>query len=414
MNDNFVFPDYINSLLNIPHTILSHFGIPTVKLPLSKTTTENIEGSRNLVLFLIDGFGFNVYERIAVKNNFFKLFSKNGKVSKITSVFPATTAAALTTLHSGQAPIEHGFFEWNLYFPAIEEIIESLPYQLIPTEFTDPNVTLPQDTSLIFNGKTIYEELKKNKVGSAIFLPEGISRSIYSGATSKGAMVIGYKDLSDLLIRLVTVLKESKSKLYCYVYYDRIDTAEHVYGVWSEEAKREVEDLSKHLEKDFLRKFTGEVAENTGILFTADHGQEDIDLENPTLLNNFSFLTESYKLNSRENSILPSGSPRDIFLNVKEDKLDKVITSLDRKLKDKSVVLKLDEKTIKTLFGNFTPHKEFMDRLGNILILSKKSHACWYKYNDESKLALKGHHGSLLKSEMILPFGSAKISDLIH
>ncbi len=133
MNRNFVFPDFKNSLLNVPHTVFSHFGIPTVKPPLSKTIWGNIEGSKNLVLFLIDGFGFNIFEKIAVENNFFKIFSQNGRVSKITSVFPPTTAAALTTLHSGQAPIEHGFFEWNLYFPAVGEIIESLPYQIIPT-----------------------------------------------------------------------------------------------------------------------------------------------------------------------------------------------------------------------------------------------------------------------------------------
>lgn len=412
MNSDFLLPDFRNSLLNVPYTILSHFGIPTDKPPLSKAMWENMEGTNNLVLFLIDGLGFNIFEKIGVENNFFKVFSKKGAISKITSVFPPTTAAALTTLHTGQAPIEHAFFEWNLYFPVVEEIIESLPYQTIPTEFTNPNAVLPQDPLLIFNGETVYEKLKENEVESVIFLPEQISASIYTQAISKGATIIGYKDLSDLLMRLTVTLEKSKSKLFCHVYYDRIDNAEHVYGVWSEETKKEVKNLSKHLE-DFLKKLTAEAAENTGVLFTADHGQEDIDLENPTLLNNLSFLTESYELNSSGNPILPSGSPRDIFLHIKEDKLDEVITFLKKELKDKSDVLKLDEKTIKTLFGDFVPHEEFIARLGNALILSKGSHACWYKYNAEKKFFLKGHHGSLLESEMIIPFGSAKISELM-
>lgn len=413
MDDNFIFPNYDNSLLNVPHTILSHFGIETTKSPLSKETWENIAECKNLVFFMIDGFGFNIYEKMGSKNKFFKTFSENGKINKITSVFPPTTAAVLTTIHSGQAPIEHGFFEWNLYMPTIGEIIESLPYKIVLTEFTDPEVKLPQNSSLIFNGKTIYETLQKNEVESVIFLPEKISRGIYTQAISKGARIISYKDLPDLLVSLVNTLEESKSRLLCHVYWPDIDAAEHVYGVWSEEARNEVEKLSRYLEEDFLRKLTLETTKETGIMFTADHGQEDSDIENPTLLNNYSFLTESYETNSKGNPILPSGSQRDIFLHIKKDKVDEVMSFLRKELNGKSEVLELNEKAIKQLFGNFSPNREFVERVGNVLILSKGSHVCGYEYNIEKKLTLIGHHGSLLESEMIIPFGCAKASDLI-
>jgi predicted AlkP superfamily pyrophosphatase or phosphodiesterase len=197
------------------------------------------------------------------------------------------------------------------------------------------------------------------------------------------------------------------------VYYDHIDNAEHIYGVFSEETKKEVKNLSEHLKKDFLKKLTAKTAENTGIFFTADHGLGDCDLKNATLLNDFSLLTKAYQLNSKGKPILPSGSPRDIFLHIKEDKLNEVLSFLSQKLKDKSEVLRLDEKTIKVLFGDFAWNEEFIARLGNVLILSKGSHVCWYRYNAEKKLVLKGHHGSLLESDMIIPFGSAKISSLL-
>ena len=411
MSEDFIYTNPNRSLLNVPPTILSHFGIKTNKNPLPEDFTSNLKDSSKLILFLIDGFGFNIFDKYA-DNNFFKVFKQKGEINEITSVFPATTAAALTTLHTGLAPIEHGFFEWDLYMPSIGEIIESLPYKIVTTEFTDVNVQLPQDSSLIFNGKTIYETLKENQVDSVIFLPEDISVSIYTQATSKCAKVVGYKDLPDLLFKLVSTLEQSDSQLFCYVYWPLVDKAKHVYGVWTDETKNEVEKLSKYLEQDFLRKLNPDTANNTGIFFTADHGLEDIDLENVTLLNEHTYLTERYEKNSKGNPILPSGSPRDIFLHIKQDSVDEVISYLEKILENKSVVLKLNEKKIKQLFGDYVPHKEFLERLGNVLILSRGSHVCWYEYNNEKKLVLKGHHGSLLESEMIIPFGSAKVSDL--
>lgn len=412
MSENFIYQNLSKSLLNIPPTILSHFDIKINRSPLPENMTLNIKGCSKLVLFMIDGMGINVFDKFANKN-FFKLFREKGKINKITSVFPPTTPAALTTMHTGLAPIEHGFLEWYLYMSSIEEIIESLPYKIVDTEFTDTKVKLPQDSTLIFNGKTIYETLKENRVGSVIFLPENLSSSIYARATSKNAKVIGYKDLEDLLDKLVYVLESSNSKLFCNVYWRGVDKTEHAYGVWTQETKKEVEELSKHLEMDFLRELNLDTAVNTGIFFTADHGQEDIDLENVTLLNNHNYLTERYEINSKGNPILPTGNPRDIFLHIKSGKVDEVISYLEKLLGNKSIILKLDKPTIKRLFGDFRPHRESLERMGNVLILSAGPHVCWYEYNSNKKLTKKGHHGSLLASEMMIPFGSVKASDLL-
>ncbi len=412
MDKDFVYVDKDKCLLNVPYSILEHFGVKTERSPLPKEMTSNINDASKLVLFLIDGFGQNILDQTA-NSHFFKTFKERGKINKITSCFPATTAASISTLHTGLSSIEHGFFEWYLYMPSIEEIIESLPYKTVNTEFSNISTHLPQDSSLIYGGKTIYEKLSKVGVKSKIFLPEEIKESIYTSAISKGARVIGCRSLEDMLSQLILNLQDPDSKSYYYVYWPNIDKAEHIYGVWSEQAKNEIENFSLHLETDFLKKLSPELAKKVGIFFTADHGLENIDLENVTLLNKHDYITERYELNSKGNPILPTGCPRDIFLHIQPDKISEVISYLENLLKDKYLVLKLNDENISKLFGNFTPHEEFLKRLGNILILSKGQHVCWYEYNTEKKLKFKAHHGSLLPSEMIIPFGSAKASDLI-
>ena len=75
--------------------------------------------SKKVVLFLIDGFGYKQWLNYADKYEFLKRFTKKGVVTPITTVFPSTTAAALTTINSGLTPQEHGLPEWWVYFDEI-------------------------------------------------------------------------------------------------------------------------------------------------------------------------------------------------------------------------------------------------------------------------------------------------------
>ena len=53
-----------------------------------------------IILFLVDGFGWRFFERFQ-DAPFLKRMSKHGRVEKLISQFPSTTAAHLTTIHTG-------------------------------------------------------------------------------------------------------------------------------------------------------------------------------------------------------------------------------------------------------------------------------------------------------------------------
>lgn len=66
---------------------------------------------KNVVVILFDGMGSRILERTLDKNAF---LIKN-KVKDITTVFPATTTAATTSIRTGLNPVEHGWLGWNTY-----------------------------------------------------------------------------------------------------------------------------------------------------------------------------------------------------------------------------------------------------------------------------------------------------------
>src|SRR3989338_1384482 len=102
-----VYPRYNGlSLMNISHTILSHFGAEPFKPTLPNGFYKDLKDTSNMVLFLIDGLGWNLFEKASKTNNFFKTIIKNRKIHQITSVFPPSTPAALTSLNTGLTPKE--------------------------------------------------------------------------------------------------------------------------------------------------------------------------------------------------------------------------------------------------------------------------------------------------------------------
>ena len=101
MNNNLVYPNYEHSILNLINSILKYYNVKTNYNGLNTLSNIFKKEYKNVVLLVLDGMGENFLE-IADNNGF---FMKN-KIDNITSVFPSTTTAAMTTFYSGKPPIE--------------------------------------------------------------------------------------------------------------------------------------------------------------------------------------------------------------------------------------------------------------------------------------------------------------------
>ncbi len=55
-------------------------------------------------------------------------FFYNNKVDCLTSVFPSTTTAALTTYYSGKPPFETGWIAWSQYFKEYGRAVDMLKH----------------------------------------------------------------------------------------------------------------------------------------------------------------------------------------------------------------------------------------------------------------------------------------------
>ena len=101
MEQKIVLPDYENSVLNLINSILKYYNVETKYDGLSVLDEKLKNKYKNIVLIVLDGMGEEILNLTSPNG-----FLKSNQKSVITSVFPSTTTAAMTTYYSGKPPIE--------------------------------------------------------------------------------------------------------------------------------------------------------------------------------------------------------------------------------------------------------------------------------------------------------------------
>ena len=114
--------DYNNSILSLSNSLLKYYGLkqfhPTLSVLDKALSAQN---HKNIIFMILDGMGTDIIKRHLPQNSF---ISKH-ITSSIYSVFPPTTAAATTSLHSGLSPLESGWLGWMCYYKEYDRTIET-------------------------------------------------------------------------------------------------------------------------------------------------------------------------------------------------------------------------------------------------------------------------------------------------
>jgi hypothetical protein len=402
-------PDYLGACLsNITPTIASLLGAKTDRPTLPKTVFGDTEMDAvdKVVLFLFDGFRYDDWRRR--KDGFVGFMNNAGNLAPITTVFPSTTAAALTSIATSLTPQEHCLPEWFVYLKEADMVVESLPFSGV-TERGRDSLLRRLNPHVLFRGQTVFSALRKQGIDSASFLPRAIASSVYTKVSQRGSVVLPYLSASDLSLALRRQLELPDGPRFIYVYWSSIDTIEHVFGATSQEASVEIDSVSFALKQGLLARADTRASGRTLLLATADHGQIDVSPRKTRYLNRIKSLSDSYEISPGGRPILPSGGARDVFLHIKPERLEKIEEELSKRLAGFASIVRTETAIRAGLFGINRPRKRFVERVGNLLILPHRKETLWYEFKDRGRFDLKGHHGGLTHDELIVPLASARL-----
>ena len=403
-------------LCKLPSAVLALLGVPQPEHALLKLVQDIVAPRRHaskVVVILIDGFGWQQWLQYAGRYDFFNRVTARGVVAPITTVFPSTTAAALTTVHSGLTPQEHGLPEWWVYFDELDTIAASLPFTPLGGRGRDKLLEAGVKPSILFQGKTIYQALASAQVPSFTMIRDAYASSAYSSVVHKGSVTLPFINSSDLLVNLRRKLAEVSGPAYFFVYWDAIDAIAHTYGPHTEQYHAELGGFSYLLQRELIGKIPRHVAADVLLLVTADHGHINVAPRQTLYLNRYPRLVRSLAVSRTGQRILPWGSPRDVFLRVQEDRLAETAAWLTKRLAGKATVMTTVEALHRRLFGVGKLHRRFKPRVGNLLILPTHDHLIWFEHRKGRKFRMRGMHGGLRPDEMLIPLAAANLAALL-
>ena len=406
------YEDYCIS--NIPLAVAYLFGVQSESPIVDILTRANLWPSKKLrvINFVIDGLGYKQWLRLLDRHPLLRKITDIGTLTPLTSVFPSTTAAALTTLHTGLTPQQHGLTEWLVYFEEVQKLIFTLPFSALGHIKRDSLVDDGVDPQLLFHDRTFYQALLDAKVKPFVFTSRSYIHSVYSKLVHAGSRIISFKHLSGAFTKLHQWLVDVSGPAYAYVYWNGVDHEAHTHGPESQECEAAVEKFCTHFEGQLLRGLGAEEMKDVVIMITADHGQIAVDPERTVYLNDYPEVAENLCLNNVGERIAPWGSARDVFLAIESGRLEQVYNFLASNLAGKAQVLKVDQAIDGGLFGRGNMHSRFRSRFGDLLILPDDHRTIWYEHIAGQRFGLRGLHGGLSAEEMLVPLALVKLQDL--
>ncbi len=360
---------------------------------------------RTVILFFIDSFGWRYIERYSDDYPFLRRLVQKGQVSKLTSQFPSTTSAHVTTIHTGLPVGQSGAYEWQYYDPQVDAVIAPLFFSYAGTRRRDTLDATQFAPERLFPYTTFYQDLAQYGVESTILQHREYTPSTYSNVVFQGARIIPYNTLPEALVNLQHCLAQQTAPAYYFLYFDKIDALSHDYGPSSPQLEAELDTFLTVMDRLFERKLRGQQS-RTLFVMTADHGQIETDPKTTIYLNRetrFAGIDTYLKTNRNGDLLAPAGSARDLFLYVKDERLDEAHAFLTQRLAGQADVVKTQWLIDAGYFGPPPMSDMFLNRVGTLVILPHGHKTVWWYEKGKFEQTKYGLHGGLSRQEMEIP-----------
>ncbi len=335
-------------------------------------TPRGLPPARSVVLVVIDGVGALALRAHAGHAR--TLTAGSTKRDVALSVFPTTTAAALTTILTGVAPGEHGLVGYRIRDPRRDvlvnqlsgwekEGVDPLTWQAAPTVFERAE------------GRPVFV------VGTGKYRGSGFTRAVL-----RGAEYVAAETPADRVRRAYELAADHEGALvYCYL--PEADQAGHKHGMDSDAWIGALEEIDGALRVP--------IPAGVGVLVTADHGMIDVPVHRQLLLGRDDPRWDGVRL--------LGGEPRMLHVYL-EDGADpagaaavwteRCAGSADVGTREEAIALGLFGPTV-------TP--EAAARIGDLLVVARGARA-FYDAEDPTGRGMVGQHGALTPEERQVPY----------
>lgn len=381
-------PDYLGGgLINLIASCSASRGGRALHPVLGALPPQALSAARNLVLVLIDGLGYNYLCGPGAGSSLAAHLA-----GRLTSVFPSTTASAITTTFTGLAPAEHGLTGWYTWFPEADTIAAALPFK--PRGAGESLEQLGISPSRLYRGAPLFDSLMAEPY---VVSYRPIIDSHYNRHFCGRSNRLAYDDLAGFVAQTEAAVKTGSGSKFIYAYYPEFDTSAHRHGVGSAETAKVFAEIDAAF-CDLLRRLSGT---DTAVILTADHGFIDCPPENAL---DFADSPELASLLARP----LTGERRVAFCHVAPGRKEEFKARASEWLEGKADVLDGAVPLAEGWFGSGDLHPNIADRAGDFVLMMRDTYTVKDWLPGEPRHLHIGNHGGMSDDEMYIPLVVAR------
>ncbi|BAL25128.1 alkaline phosphatase family protein [Azoarcus sp. KH32C] len=347
---------------------------------------RNEDANRSLVFLLVDGLGDTFLQRFGAGSTL--LAHRTGR---LTSVFPSTTASAVTTTLTGLAPATHGLTGWFIRDRRFGGVLAPLP-MLVRGNGAVEGLLASQR---LFPYQTLFQHRTRP---ATLIYPHYLAGSAFTRRHSRGAHVVPYQGLEGMVDAIVDELQSFRPQSgYVHAYYPAFDALSHTHGCESSEVIARFQ----RIDASFTRLLERLQGCNCDIVVSADHGFIDSPQQQQIRL-------EDYPDAKRLLDTPLFGERRAAFFGLRPGAERDFQAFSDEVLRGKAVLLSSESLRKNNLLGPGKPHRKLSERTGTHALLMESGWTILDRLPDETEHEMLGVHGGLSPQEMWIPLICAR------
>ncbi|MCA9916404.1 MAG: alkaline phosphatase family protein [Anaerolineales bacterium] len=397
--DEFTLPNYAGgSIANVPATVAQMLGVQLSGLPaLPAALWQPLGQVKRVVLLTLDGFGLNLFR---ARQDLVTAVSQHATITnQLTSIFPSTTVAALSSLWTGSAPAQHGLVGLKLFFPEFAVSAGMLDFSPLFYKAHDVLVDAGLNPETFLQHPGVGEQLGEAGIPTYAFKGREIVNSVLSKMHGRGVTEsFGVVSFADMLVQMRELLdKRPGESMFINAYWPSIDSISH-YHTWQGTAvSAEVRAIFNQLQVDFFESLSDAARQDTAFFIVADHGQELTPLSQQIFLPDHPQLEQMLFMR-------PTGEPRVMYLYTKHGCHEATIDYINTKLGHAMTAVSSQDALQAGLLGPEPFAASVASRIGDVVAIMRSGYTLFPEQEREWAHKMIGRHGGLTHAEMQVPW----------
>ena len=374
----------VPNIVDLARAVATLAGAVEVPSSHSSESIESLIGpAEHLVFVLADGLGA---EQVAALPE--DAFLRRFQLAELQTVFPSSTAPAVTSFATGEWPARHGVTGWWTHIPPIGGAGAVLPFvtRTGGRSLASMGVT-PDDVFLL---PSLLQSVPRD---SLCMFPYQLAESVYSAYLSGGWPKQSYGSLQQAADAVAARVAGAVAPTYTFVYTPLVDDAGHRYGATHARTLEAIAEVNAEMER-----LAAGLRGAGRLVVSADHGLRDAPPGARRRIVPSSSVTAPLRF-------APSGDARILYLHLGDGMQFGDLDGLRHRLGNRFMMITLEEAESLELFGPGPIAPAVRERMGDVVAISRGRDVVSYDPDGMIRpiMAEASQHSGLSHSEMTVP-----------